>query len=277
MTLEQLIYDKLPTLSAGQRKVAEYILENKDMFSYATLAKLSKAISVSETTIIRFAYSLGFESFSSMQQKLQADILKRPQRSLSGPLKAAGSILNTLNKEAEALTNWMALVDEQLMEQIVRVLLDADRIFVTGARSSFSAASWLGNRLNLLLGNTFIIHEFYDPRFDLLSNATQKTVMISIAFARYTKWTYQYASSMKKHGACLVSFTDVPSSPFFAISDYTVQAAPLKDDMGFVSQVCLYALFDAIIEKIKEEKPELIRTRLEGFESTYSDFDFFYE
>ena len=47
--------------------------------------------------------------------------------------------------------------------------------------------------------------------------------------------------------------------------------------MGFVSQVCLYALFDAIVDKIKEERPELIRTRLEAFESTYSDFDFFYE
>lgn len=57
MSLDQLIYEKIPSLSAGQRKVAEYILNNKDEFSYATLAKLSKDISVSETTVIRFAYS----------------------------------------------------------------------------------------------------------------------------------------------------------------------------------------------------------------------------
>lgn len=141
MTLEQLIYDKLPTLSAGQRKVAEYILENKDVFSYATLAKLSKAISVSETTIIRLAYSLGFESFSSMQQKLQSDILKSPQRTIPEPPKTAGSVFNTLNKEVAALTNWTASVDEHLIVQICHVLLDADHILVTGARSSFSAAA----------------------------------------------------------------------------------------------------------------------------------------
>ena len=58
MSLDQLIYEKIPSLSAGQRKVAEYILNNKDEFSYATLAKLSKDISVSETTVIRFAYFL---------------------------------------------------------------------------------------------------------------------------------------------------------------------------------------------------------------------------
>lgn len=71
MSLDQLIYEKIPSLSAGQRKVAEYILNNKDEFSYATLAKLSKDISVSETTVIRFAYSLGFDSFSAMRQKLR--------------------------------------------------------------------------------------------------------------------------------------------------------------------------------------------------------------
>lgn len=63
MSLDQLIYEKIPSLSAGQRKVAEYILNNKDEFSYATLAKLSKDISVSETTVIRFAILLALTVF----------------------------------------------------------------------------------------------------------------------------------------------------------------------------------------------------------------------
>lgn len=87
MSLDQLIYEKIPSLSAGQRKVAEYILNNKDEFSYATLAKLSKDISVSETTVIRFAYSLGFDSFSAMQQKLREEILSVPQRNVEDKFK----------------------------------------------------------------------------------------------------------------------------------------------------------------------------------------------
>ena len=82
-----IIYEKIPSLSAGQRKVAEYILNNKDEFSYATLAKLSKDISVSETTVIRFAYSLGFDSFSAMQQKLREEILSVPQRNVEGQIQ----------------------------------------------------------------------------------------------------------------------------------------------------------------------------------------------
>ena len=234
MSLDQLICEKIPSLSAGQRKVAEYILNNKDEFSYATLAKLSKDISVSETTVIRFAYSLGFDSFSAMQQKLREEILSVPQR-------------------------------------------NADHILVTGARSSYHAANWFGNRLNLLLGNTHIIQEFYDPRFDLLNHITDKTVVISIAFARYTKWTYRYADSAKKMGATLVSITDSVSSPFFNISHYTILAAPVKDSMGFSSPICMYCLFDAIISKIHDERKDMIVERLKQYEDTYRDFDMYYE
>ena len=277
MNLEKLIYDKIPSLSAGQRKVAEYILNNKDEFSYATLAKLSKDISVSETTIIRFAYSLGFDSFSAMQQKIREEILSVPQRSATDTLQNLTFYQTVFAKETQTLQEWIDHVDEALLDQIVHTLLNADRILVAGARSSYHAANWFGNRLNLLLGNTYVVKEFYDPRFDLLNSITDKTVILSIAFARYTKWTYRYAESAKKMGATLVSITDSISSPFFNISDHTILAAPVKDSMGFSSPICMYCLFDAITAKIHAERQDMIIERLNKYEKTYRDFDMYYE
>lgn len=277
MSLDQLIYGKIPSLSAGQRKVAEYILNNKDEFSYATLAKLSKDISVSETTVIRFAYSLGFDSFSAMQQKLREEILSVPQRNVEGQIQNQTFYQKVFSRETQALQDWISHIDEELLDKTVEALLNADHILVTGARSSYHAANWFGNRLNLLLGNTHIIQEFYDPRFDLLNHITDKTVVISIAFARYTKWTYRYADSAKKMGATLVSITDSVSSPFFNISDYTILAAPVKDSMGFSSPICMYCLFDAIISKIHDERKDMIVERLKQYEDTYRDFDMYYE
>lgn len=277
MNLDKLIYDKIPTLSAGQRKVAEYILNNKDEFSYATLAKLSKDISVSETTVIRFAYSLGFDSFSAMQQKLRDEILAVPQRNATEQIQNQTFYQKIFTHETQSLQDWINHIDETILDQATETLLNADQILVTGARSSYHAANWFGNRLNLLLGNTYVIQEFYDPRFDLLNNITDKTVILSIAFARYTKWTYRYAESAKKKGATLISITDSVSSPFFNISDYTILAAPIKDSMGFSSPICMYCLFDAIIFKIHEERKDMIVERLKTYEDTYRDFDMYYE
>ena len=277
MNLDKLIYDKIPTLSAGQRKVAEYILNNKDEFSYATLAKLSKDISVSETTVIRFAYSLGFDSFSAMQQKLRDEILAVPQRNATEQIQNQTFYQKIFTHETQSLQDWINHIDETILDQATETLLNADQILVTGARSSYHAANWFGNRLNLLLGNTYVIQEFYDPRFDLLNNITDKTVILSIAFARYTKWTYRYAESAKKMGATLISITDSVSSPFFNISDYTILAAPIKDSMGFSSPICMYCLFDAITFKIHEERKDMIVERLKTYEDTYRDFDMYYE
>lgn len=176
----------------------------------------------------------------------------------------------------QALQDWISHIDEELLDKTVEALLNADHILVTGARSSYHAANWFGNRLNLLLGNTHIIQEFYDPRFDLLNHITDKTVVISIAFARYTKWTYRYADSAKNgcnpcfhYRQCFLSF--------FNISDYTILAAPLKDSMGFSSPICMYCLFDAIISKIHDERKDMIVERLKQYEDTYRDFDMYYE
>lgn len=276
MTLEELIYEKLASLTPGQRKVAEFILQNKEGFSYATLAKLSKQLSVSETTIIRLSYSLGFDSFSAMQQQLRDEILKMPPKSAPSTL-AQSCIASTLQKITAAFTAWTASLDEHLVCEIVETLLNADKILIIGGRSSYCTATWLGERLNLLLGNAFVIRQFYDSRIDLLANITENTVAINISFARYTKSTYQYASLLKKRGAKLISFTDTVSSPFYGISDYVMQVAALKDEMGFSSLVCLYCLFDVLTAKLREKRHAEISERLKMCEIIYSDFDLFYE
>ena len=102
-------------------------------------------------------------------------------------------------------------------------------------------------------------------------------MVLSIAFARYTKWTYHYAESAKKMGATLISITDSVSSPFFNISDCTILAAPIKDSMGFSSPICMYCLFDVITAKIHEERKDMVAERLKTYEDTYRDFDMYYE
>lgn len=60
--------------------MGRYLLAHIEESSYATLAKISRESGVSETTVIRFAYTLGFESFSTMQNALRAELLGESER-----------------------------------------------------------------------------------------------------------------------------------------------------------------------------------------------------
>lgn len=152
MKIEQLIREKVSFLSAGQKKVAEYILQHLDSFSYSTLAKLSKEISVSETTIIRLAYSLGFESFSEMQRTVQNDILSVPTVIKDDSLLDSGNFYqNIIANELHSMESWASHLNQEDMDQIVTHLSNAKKRLIVGARSSYSAALWMGTLLNQLL------------------------------------------------------------------------------------------------------------------------------
>ena len=122
MQIEQLIHEKITSLSSGQRKVAEYILTHLDSFSYSTLAKLSKEISVSETTIIRLAYSLGFDSFSEMQRSVQNDILTVPQRAVDDTLQNGHFYQTIFARQIKSLENWATHIDQEQLDRIIKKL-----------------------------------------------------------------------------------------------------------------------------------------------------------
>ena len=266
MKVEQLIREKISSLSAGQKKVAEYILQHLDSFSYSTLAKLSKEISVSETTIIRLAYSLGFESFSEMQRTVQNDILSIPTTTSDDTLDNRNFYQNIIAKELHYIENWASHLNREDMDQIVTHLTNAKKRLIVGARSSYSAALWMGTLLNQLLGNTKVVHEFYDSNFEYLTEASEDTVVLLIS-----------AHVAKNHGAKILAVTDSISSPAWALADHAIITEINLNEMGFNSFSCLYCLFDSIVAKIRKTRCKSISTRLHDLEELYSDFDLFYE
>ncbi|MDQ7861882.1 hypothetical protein RCO48_15625 [Peribacillus frigoritolerans] len=66
-----------------KKKVAAYLIENLDEAAFKTAFQIGREAEVSETTVIRFSYSLGFEGFSKMQARIQKQLLHQNQIDLS--------------------------------------------------------------------------------------------------------------------------------------------------------------------------------------------------
>lgn len=74
------IQERYDELSKAQKKVADYIAEHLEFAAMKTTVKISQAAGVSETTVIRLAYSLGYDSFSAFQNQIQEDVLENKDR-----------------------------------------------------------------------------------------------------------------------------------------------------------------------------------------------------
>jgi DNA-binding MurR/RpiR family transcriptional regulator len=275
MKFQQIVKEKLSNLSAGQRKVANYILKNLEAFSYGTLVKISKDVAVSETTVIRLAYSLGFDSFSAMQQFVRGEILNAPQTD-KDPNKNNfyGAIIA---KEIHNLNQILRRTDEAYLEQVVTVIMEADMVLSAGSRAAQSSASWFANTLGHLRPNVFTLHPYMEDSFGLLAEVTKNSVLVCISFSRYSKGTYRYAKIAKDAGAALIAITDSAISPIGKLSDYLFVTNSNKDEMGFNSFVSTHCIGSLLISGVRKKGYDQIPNRLAAFEEVYKKLDVFYE
>ena len=56
-SLPAILSERLPKLSKGHKKIAEYILNHYDKAAFMTASKLGNIVGVSESTVVRFATS----------------------------------------------------------------------------------------------------------------------------------------------------------------------------------------------------------------------------
>jgi DNA-binding MurR/RpiR family transcriptional regulator len=275
MKFEQIVKEKLSVLSAGQRKAADYILNNLEAFSYGTLAKISRDVAVSETTVIRLAYSLGFDSFSAMQQYIRDEILDTPAG--VPEMKANGFYSGIITKEINSLNQLLRQIDEAYIEKVVAAIMKADQVLAIGSRAAQSPASWFATTLGHLRPNVYTVYPFMEDSFAHLAETGEKTVAVCITFSRYSKGTYRYAKITKDAGAKIISITDSAISPVGKISDYIFITSSNKDEMGFNSFVSTYCVCSMIIAGIRKKGYAQIPNRFAAFEEVYKKLDIFYE
>jgi len=57
-------------MSPGQRRVADHLLENYEDAAFQSAASVARAVGVSESLVVRFAASLGYEGFRELSSAL---------------------------------------------------------------------------------------------------------------------------------------------------------------------------------------------------------------
>ena len=72
-----IIENKMEEFSKGQRRIADYILDNYDKAAFMTASRLGSLAGVSESTVVRFAFELGYDGYPNMQKALQEMIRSR--------------------------------------------------------------------------------------------------------------------------------------------------------------------------------------------------------
>ena len=216
--------------SKGQKRIANYILENYDKAAFMTASKLGKLVDVSESTVVRFASELGYDGYPSMQRALQEMI--RSRLTSTQRIQQAGDRLSgqdvlgaVLQSDIEKLREVVNEADRAAFADVTGLLMNARHIYILGVRSSSFVAGYLNFYMHMLFENvTLVQSNAAGEIYDQLLRIGPGDAMIAISFPRYSTVTLNTVQFAKDRGATIVAVTDNELSPVYQMSNAALLA-----------------------------------------------------
>lgn len=216
-------------LSKGQKRIADYILNNYDKVAFMTASALGEAVDVSESTVVRFANALGYGGYPKLQKALQESIktkLTTVQRfELSKELDSNTDIYKKImTQDVENIQRTIDELDMSTLMNIADEIHKAKKVYVFGLRSSSVLAQYLGFYLNFEIENVQMIPLGPLDPLDQVINLTKEDLLIAITFPRYSNQTIRLANFVSEKKVPIVAITDSVLSPIAPIAKHVITA-----------------------------------------------------
>jgi DNA-binding MurR/RpiR family transcriptional regulator len=266
------------TLSKGQKKIANAVLNDYDKVAYLTAAKLGNLVGVSESTVVRFADELGFEGYSQFQLAVQelVRIKLTPNQRIEITKQRIGRgdvIDNVMESDINKIKYTLERLDRTAFTEAVDSIISARTIYITGARSSEPIARHLSYNLSLIFDNVkFIVPTSSSEVFEQMYSINEEDVVIAFSFPRYSSKMINGIKFATQKNAKVVVFTDSDVSPLVEYSDCVLIAQ--SDMASFMdSLVAPLSIINAIIIEITARREKEITERFDALEKLWDEYE----
>lgn len=273
----ELIKQSDSKFSKSQKKLAEYITNHYDRAAFMTAAKLGSLVNVSESTVVRFASDLGYEGYPEFQKALR-ELIKNKLTPIqrmeitSSKLGDEDIFKKVVQSDIEKLKQTLDKVDGKNFEKAVDALANAKTVYILGARTCFSIASFLEVYLNMLLDNVKIITaNSASDVFEQMYRINNHDVLIAISYPRYSQRTFNGVQFASERGARIIAITDSEASPIVPYAESPLIAE--CDLANFVdSLVAPLSLINALIVALVMRNKEKAVQAFESLENVWDKY-----
>ena len=275
-TIEQ----NMSGFSKGQKRIGHYILENYDKAAFMTASKLGKLVSVSESTVVRFASELGYDGYPSMQRALQEMI--RSRLTSTQRIQAAGTMYSghdvlgsVLQSDIEKLRKMAGEEDRENFSHVVEQIKDARHIYILGVRSSSFVAGYLNFYMHLMFENVTLVQtNAAGEILEQLFRIGPEDVLLAISFPRYSKVTISTVQFARDRGATIIAVTDNDLSPIYQMADAAL-LAPCEMISFVDSMVAPLSLINALLVAMAGQMGERVSTTFAELEDIWNEYGVF--
>ena len=274
--LESTIKEHFDSLSKGFRKVAEYLLGNREGIPFTSALNLGKEVGVSESTVLRFIKFIGYGGYPDLQKDLAEWIkakIKPSQKLKKISRKEKKDIhIPILNNDIQHLLLLRRNLSQDQLERVTKLMIQARKKYILGFRTSYSVAYLCSFFLGRILKDVVLLrledHNFYN----ILAEANKKDIALAFSFPRYSKHTLKLVQFLKEKQCKVIGITDRITSPLGRMSDVVIEVAS-SSPTYFNSFAAVISLINCIVQAISLSNFRRSTGSLRRAERVVDDFD----
>ncbi|MBQ2902023.1 MAG: MurR/RpiR family transcriptional regulator [Agathobacter sp.] len=264
-------------MSKGQKLLATYITDNYDKAVFLTAAKMGDIVGVSESTVVRFAMSLGYKGYPEFQKALE-ELVRNKLNSVQrmevtyGRISQSAILETVLQSDADKLKTTLEKIDHDAFELAVDTILNARNIYIVGIRSCAPLASFLSFYLTLMFDNVRLLHTNSSSEiFEQMVRIGEEDVIIGISFPRYSMRTLKALEFANNRSAKVITITDSIHSPMNLYSSCNLIA---DSDMASIvdSLVAPLSVINALIVALCMRKQKEVAKTLTTLEEIWDEY-----
>jgi DNA-binding MurR/RpiR family transcriptional regulator len=260
------------SLSKGQKQIASFILENYDKAAFITASKMGRIVGVSESTVVRFAYTLGYDGYPELQKSLQELIrnkLTSVQRiKLTSDMSQNDVLKIVLKADMSNIRSTIDSIDNTTFNAVVERLFTSKKVYIIGIRSASPLAQLLAYYLGMMMDNIVLVSSSIGDIYESLFRIDENDACFGISFPRYSARTIDALKFAKSRNAHIIALTDSTFSPIAELADLSLIA---KSDMASFadSLVAPLSLINALIVACSLRRKEDVYARFSQLEALW--------
>ena len=264
-------------MSKRHKQIASYILGHYDQAAFMTAAKMGEALSISESTVVRFAAAIGYEGYPEMQAALAAWVKTKLNAVQKVGAAYRGSsqsevLTSVLSSDMEKIQDTIDNLDPAAFDTAVDIILEARTVYIAGIRSCAPLAEFLSFYLNMIRGNIVLLKTTsLSEVFEQMLRIGDKDAIIGISLPRYSMRTLKAMEFANDRNAKVITITDSVHSPMNLYSSCNLLA---RSDMVSIvdSLVAPLSVINALVVALCLKRPEAVKASLESLEGAWNNY-----
>lgn len=263
--------------SKGQKLIAKFIEEFPDQVAFMTASRLGTTVGVSESTVVRFATEIGYSGYPQLQQAMQ-EMVRNRLTSLqrlemtSRNIPKEKLLDSILEQDVNILKRTMEQMDHTAFYGAVEALIPVKRVYVMGAGSSLTLATFMAHYFELIFESVHLIEATSEAQiYQQMIRVKREDAIVAISFPRYSQKAKKALRYAQERGAATIAITDTRLSPLAKYASYLLLAR--SDMVSFVdSLVGPLSIINALIVTVAIEKKQEVGKTLQKLEQIWTEY-----